>query len=295
MSDASPTLSVRLARSAPILVAALIVLDGLHFVFARSLNSFMPPVLASCLVTAVAAVQVGVYAGATGQLRPGTLRHHLRFFLAVGGLAGIATSISYVAVQYIDPGTASLLSESSILFGVLLGVFWLKDRLTTRQGVGVAVALVGVATITFQPGDYLRIGALLVLTFAALYATHAGVVKRYGGHIAFTEFFFWRLAIMAGVMAVTTTAFRAWQWPSAQAWLALLVFALLDVVISRALYYMALRQLNMSVFSIILTLSPVVAILWTWGVFGVAPTLQQLVGGLAVVMGIAVVTTAPLR
>ena len=38
MSDASPTLSVRLARSAPILVAALIVLDGLHFVFARSMN-----------------------------------------------------------------------------------------------------------------------------------------------------------------------------------------------------------------------------------------------------------------
>ena len=48
----------------------------------------------------------------------------------------------------------------------------------------------------------------------------------------------------------------------------------------------------MSMFSIVLTVSPVVAILWTWGLFGIQPTLQQLMGGLAVVLGIAIVTTA---
>ena len=150
-------------QNAPVLVAALLLLDGLHFVFARSLNAFMPPVLSSCLVTAVAAVQVGAYAAMRGQLRWDTFRRHLRFLLAVGGLAGIGTSLSYVAVQYIDPGTASLLSELSIVFGVLLGVFWLRDHLTRRQGLGMALALVGVGIITFQPGDYLRIGALLTI------------------------------------------------------------------------------------------------------------------------------------
>ncbi len=295
MSEASSTLSARVTQNAPVLVAALLLLDGLHFVFARSLNSFMPPVLASCLVTAVAAVQVGAYAATKGQLRLATFRGNLRFFLAVGGLAGVGTSLSYVAVQYIDPGTASLLSELSIVFGVLLGVFWLKDQLTRRQGVGMALALVGVGIITFQPGDYLRIGALLVIGFAILYAAHAAVVKRHGGHIAFVEFFFWRLTTMAAVMAVTATALRVWQWPSREGWLALLVFALLDVVISRSLYYMALRRLKMSMFSIILTLSPVVAIAWTWGIYGIAPTLQQLIGGLGVVIGITVVTTASTR
>jgi len=264
-----------------------------HFVFARSLNAFMPPVLASCLVTAVAAVQVGAYAAMRGQLRWDTFRRHLRFFLAVGGLAGIGTSLSYVAVQYIDPGTAALLNETSILVGILLGVFWLKERLLRQQMLGIAVSLVGVGIITFQPGDYLRVGALMILVSSTVYAMHAAVVKRHGEHIEFVEFFLWRLASMAAFLALAATAFRAWQWPSPAAWLVVLVAGTVDVVISRSLYYLALRRLKMSMFSIILTLSPVVAILWTWGIYGIAPTLQQLIGGLGVVIGITVVTMSP--
>ena len=193
-------------------------------------------------------------------------------------------------MEYIDPDTAALLNETSILVGILLGVFWLKEQLLRRQMVGIAVSLVGVGIITFQPGDYMRIGALMIHISATLYALHTGVVKRHGGHIEFVEFFLWRLASMAAFLALAATAFRAWQWPPPAAWAVVLVAGTVDVVISRALYYLALRRLKMSMFSIVLTVSPVVAILWTWGLFGIPPTLQQLLGGLAVVIGIAIVT-----
>jgi drug/metabolite transporter (DMT)-like permease len=63
-----------------------------------------------------------------------------------------------------------------------------------------------------------------------------------------------------------------------------------DVVVSRTLYYVALRRLKMSVHSIVLTLSPVAAILWSLLLFETLPTLQQLAGGVAVMMGVLIVT-----
>jgi drug/metabolite transporter (DMT)-like permease len=52
----------------------------------------------------------------------------------------------------------------------------------------------------------------------------------------------------------------------------------------------ALRRLNLSFHSIILTLSPVAAVLWTLLLFGVVPTGQQLLGGAAVIAGVFMVT-----
>jgi len=184
-----------LSENVPLLVIALLAVDGLHFVFARALRPHMHPVASVALVLAVGTAQIAAFAASRGQLRLTTLRKHLGFFFALGALVAVSTSINYVAVGFIDPGTASLLAETSILFGVALGVWWLRESLTRRQIVGAVVAIVGVIVITFQPGDYLRIGALMVLGSSMLYALHAAIVKRYASGIEFLDFFAWRLVM----------------------------------------------------------------------------------------------------
>ena len=47
-------------------------------------------------------------------------------------------------------------------------------------------------------------------------------------------------------------------------WLLIVVAGTVDIVISRTLYYVALRRLPMSLHAIILTLSPVVTLLWAY-------------------------------
>jgi drug/metabolite transporter (DMT)-like permease len=83
--------------------------------------------------------------------------------------------------------------------------------------------------------------------------------------------------------------------PGWQAGLILLLAGTVDVTISRTLYYLTLRRLNLSVHSIILTLSPTVAILWTLFLFGVRPSLQQLIGGVAIIIGVLIVSTSQAR
>ena len=82
----------------------------------------------------------------------------------------------------------------------------------------------------------------------------------------------------------------SWQQPSGIAWLLLLLVATVDVVCSRVLYYLALRRLQMSHHAILLTVSPVIAVLWSLLLFGEAPTWQGFIGGTAVLLGVALVT-----
>ncbi|MFQ5398944.1 MAG: EamA family transporter [Anaerolineae bacterium] len=79
-------------------------------------------------------------------------------------------------------------------------------------------------------------------------------------------------------------------WPDRQTWPLLLLTGTVDVVISRALYYLALRRLRLSFHAILLTLTPAITVLWSWLLFGVWPTVQGLLGGAAVIAGVGIVS-----
>ncbi len=241
-------------------------------------------------IAAVAALEVGIYGFFCGRIHFRTLLKNLWFFLSIGTLIGISTIINYETVAFIDPGTATLLARSSILISIGLGIFWLGERLSKLQGSGALLAIIGVLIISFQPGDYIRIGSLLILTSAFLYELHAAIVKRHGGDMDFVEFFFFRILSLAVVVFFVALGRNRLIWPGATAWGLIFLTATVDVVISRALFYIVLRQVKLSVLSIVLAFSPVVAIVWTLVLFHIAPTTQQLMGGAGVIAGVLMVT-----
>lgn len=279
-----------LTANMPLLFTALLIVDSLHFVFARALLPHLPPEMSSFLVLAVGAAQVGVFQTARGDVRPAVFRRRWRFFVVVGLLVAASTVINYAAVAFIDPGAASLLSKTSVLFALGLSLFWLRERLGRGEVLGALLALVGVFIVSFQPGEYLRLGSLLVLLSTFLYALHTAVVKGYGEGIDFGNFFLFRIATTAFFLFVFAAARGQLVWPSGMGWLLVFVAGTVDVVISRALYYLSLRRMPMSIHTIILTLSPVVTILWALLLFGVVPSTLSLVGGALVVLGVALVT-----
>jgi drug/metabolite transporter (DMT)-like permease len=269
----------------------LLIADSLYFVFARLLLPHFPPAAGAFYMMAAGAVLVWVFM--RGRVGLGSLRRHPWFFLSIGLLVGVNTNMGFVAVRYVDPGTASLLSRTSILFTLALGILWLRERLTRVEAAGTVLALVGVAVISFQPGgDYLRVGALIVIASTLLYALHSAVVKRYGSDIPFGEFLFYRVAAVAAVLLVLAMAQGALVWPSVVGWGWLFVAGLVNVVVSRGLYYLVLRRMDMSVLTIILTLTPVVTWLWSVALFGGRPTVAEFGGGVATLAGVLIVTAS---
>jgi drug/metabolite transporter (DMT)-like permease len=292
MQDTLTVDSSRPASSGYVLIIPLLIVDSLHFVFARLLLPHISPSVSATYVLAIATIEVGLFALIRGRLHVRVLKRHLWLFLVIGFLVGASTNINFEAVAFIDPGTAALLAQSYILFSVFLGLVWLREQLTLPQIGGALVALVGVFIITFQPGDYARIGSLLVLGAALMYALHAAVAKRYSGSIEFLDFFFFRLLCTTGFLFLFSLGRGALVWPSSTAWPLLVIVGTVDVVISRTLYYVALRRLKISIHSIVLTLSPVLAICWSILLFDTSPTHQQLLGGAAVILGVLLVTAS---
>ncbi|MEZ4736334.1 MAG: DMT family transporter [Caldilineaceae bacterium] len=277
------------AGQLPLLVLVLLF-DSMHFIFARLLLPYVSPDVSAMYVMGVATVQVGLYGWATGQLRLAALRHHWRFFLIIGILIGVSTHLGFIAVGYIDVGTAAMLNKISTVFSVAFGIFWLRERFTRIQLLGTAIAIVGSFVIAYQPDAQLQWGALLILIGSFCYSLHFAVVKRHGDTIDFLNFFFYRVLSTTLVLFLSAAGRNVLAWPSLNGWLVILLAGTLDVTISRILYYLALRRLNMSLLSVITTLSPVAAILWAVLLFGTLPTGQQLLGGLGVLVGVLVVT-----
>lgn len=287
-AQAAATSEVR-GREAALLLVLLIV-DSLHFVFARLLLPHLSPAVSATYVLAIATVEVGVYGLVRRTVDVRVARTYLWFFLTIGFLIAGSTALNYAAVAYIDAGTAAMLGKTSVLFGLGFGLFWLHERLTPAQIGGALLAVGGVFIITFQPVDTVRAGALMVVASTFMYALHMAIVKRTGGDIDFYNFFLWRLCFTTLFLFAISVSRSALELPSADVWPLLLLVGSVDVVISRSLYYLALRRLAMSVLSVVLTLSPVAAISWAYLLFDTLPTGQQILGGAAVLAGVLVVT-----
>ena len=137
-----------------LLVAGLLLVDSLYFIFARLLLPLLPPAAGAMYMMVLGTVEIAALM--RGRIDLTALRRRGWFFLAVGVLVGVNTNMGFVAVRYVDPGTASLLSRTAILFGVGLGLVWLRERLSRVEAVGAGIATAGVIVISVQPGDYLR-------------------------------------------------------------------------------------------------------------------------------------------
>jgi len=271
------------------LIAALLVIDSLHFVFARLMLPHIEPAVSAMYVMIVGMVVVGVYGLIRGQIKIEMLFRNIWFFLSVGLLVAVSTNINYEAVAFIDAGTAAILGKTSVLFGLGFGLFWLKELLSRPQIIGAVTAIAGGFVITFQPGDYLRMGSLMILASAGMYALHAAIVKRFGQNMEFVNFFFFRLLCTSAILFLLAVTRKSLMVTGSTAWGLMILVGTLDVAISRALYYLALRRLKMSIHAIILTLSPVAAILWSLFLFNTLPNLQQALGGVGVIIGVMVV------
>lgn len=272
------------------LFAALLLVESLHYVFARLLLPYLPPLASSMYVLAVGTVEVAVFAAMRRKLDWRPALRHFRFFAAIGFCIATSTMLNYVAVRYMDVGTASMLGKTGVIISLLLSVVWLRERLTRQQTLGATLAVLGAIVISFHPGDIVQFGSLLILASTTLYALHTALVKRYGQEMDFVEFFLHRLLFTTAFLFVFAALGRQLVWPDGSTWLLLLLAGTVDVVISRALYYTTLRMFRMSVHTIILTLSPVVSILLSLLLFGTFPGVQDLLGGLFVLAGVALVT-----
>jgi len=220
------------------------------------------------------------------------LASHVRPLAVVGIVNAFVpfTLLAYAALS-LTAGFASLLNASTPLWTAVVGVLWLKAGLSRGQWLGLALGVTGMVILTwgkvdFRPGGSgLAIVAGLIATLSYGFATH--FTKRYLAGVS-------PLCVVTGSQTaggLMLLPFLIAYWPatapSAKAWAAAILLAVLATAIALVLYFRLIARLGGQKASTVTFLIPVFAIGWGALILDEAVTVPMLAGGAVVLLGTA--------
>lgn len=221
-------------------------------------------------------------------------------------LVGISNSAlpfllySYAALA-ITAGLASIFNAATPLFGAAIGWLWLRDRLTAPRIAGLAIGFAGVIGLAWEKASFKPGGSgwavIACLAATVLYGWSANFTKRRLAGVA-------PLAVAAGsqiaaaiVLAVPTLLWWPATTPSASAWTAAALLALLSTGVAYVLYFRLIANVGPSNAITVTFLIPVFAVAWGGLLLGEGVTLAMVIGCVVILVGTALSTglVAPAR
>lgn len=193
---------------------------------------------------------------------------------------------------YVTAGFASIINATAPLFAALVAGVWLRDRITPAGFIGLILGFTGVVLLVgglpeLRPDALIAVGGSLFAAF--LYGVSASYVKKYLAGVnawVTTVGSFGFAALLLAPLAVA-------RWPDAapppQAWLAVLLLAIVCTAIPNIYYFRLLLRVGPGRAMSVAFLIPAFGILWGALVLGESVTAGMLVGGVVILLGTALV------
>lgn len=235
----------------------------------------------------------------------------VRWLIGYGvGFGVLQFAFLYLAMDTGMPtGLASLVLQASAPFTVLLGAVWLRERISARQAVGVAVAICGLGGIAaLRAGGGASAGLLPVLLTlcGGLGWAFGNVSSRQAHPDSPMRFMLWMsvvpplpmlaLSLVVDGPAAIGRSLTTLGTPVAAWALAGLAFTVLvATVVGSGIWTTLLSRHPSGVVAPFSMLVPVVGIGASWLVFDERPAVAELVLGAAIVAGVLVATRPPRR
>ena len=271
----------------------LAALWGASFLFMRlGAHEFGPIALAAVRVGLASLLLVPLLAS-RGQLA--SLRQHWKGMLLVGALnSAIPFALFSFAALSITAGLSSIVNATTPLWTAVVAYVWLRQGLTPLRVLGLVIGFAGVAFLawdkaSFKPGaDHSGFWAMLAcLGATACYGLAANATKRYLTGVA-------PLAVATGSQFAATLLLALpaiWLWPatppSQVAWGSALGLAVLCTALAYLLYFRLMSRVGPTNAVSVTFLIPLFAIVWGALFLQEAITMQMMIGGAIVLVGIA--------
>jgi drug/metabolite transporter (DMT)-like permease len=192
-------------------------------------------------------------------------------YLAAVGLGG--NYLFYMwGLERAGAATSQVLIQTAPLFLIVLGVAWLKERLTVRQIAGGVAALTGVFLVSW--GDAAAVpergfGVLLILLASFTWGVYGAAHRKLGDDHASGPTMMW-IFLLAALMSVPFALTEALRRPDA-VHLGAIAYLCLNTIVAYWSFAESVRHVDASVAAVILTLGPVV----TFGLLLITNRLDQ--------------------
>ena len=191
--------------------------------------------------------------------------------------------------------TALMLALQPLLTAVVVSR-WMHVRLTTLQKFGIAIGLAGVALVVAHhvDGDAITARSLLAVAWALACVTGGMLYQRqYCATVDLRSAVCIHFAATAAVMLPLGAVVEGFdiEW-NRQIALTLLYHVVLASIGAYSVLHLLLRRGEATGVTSLLYLTPLVAALSEWAIFGTPPTLTMWLGMAVACVGVAMVTTS---
>ena len=263
---------------------------GASFLFNRITAPVLGPVFTAELRTLIAGIALVVFFLITSY--PIEWRRHARHYIVVGMFSSALPFLlwAYAALS-LPAGLLSVLNATSPMWGAVCGAVILRERVSARRMVGLAIGIVGVALVTRPSGDAaLDYGALAAaLTAAFSYGLIATYIRRWASNVP-SRSMAAGSQLAAGVLLIPLMP----AWPPAGPATPLIVASMLVLglvcgAVAYLLYFRLVADLGATGALSVTYLIPVFGVLWGALFLGEAVTLPMIAGGVLVLVGIVFV------
>jgi O-acetylserine/cysteine efflux transporter len=267
---------------------------GVNNVVAKYATQFGPPLLAAGVRFGLQALLLLPF------LRLGGVAWRPLFLVAVlvGPLHFALLYSGFAAASEVGPMT--VIAQLWVPFSTLMAVVWLGEALRPQQVVGMLIAFVGVAVMTFEPRLFADLDAAgLILCASVIWAGGTVLSRRFGGLPAlplqaYMGLFTALLLVPASFLFEASSFAQVSQLPL-PFWLAALFSAITAGIIGNGLMYRMVRRHPVTRTTSILLLTPVVSVLTAALWLGDAITPRLVLGTAMTLLGLLVVTRVGAR
>lgn len=271
---------------------------GCNFLAIHAMLTHFPPLLAGALRFAVIAIPTMLLVPWPG-VKP-------RWLIGFGlGFGTLQFAFLFVGIDAGMPaGLASLVLQASAPFTVLLGAVFLRERLTQRQLVGIALAVAGMAVIAWQRAEHAALLPVVLTLLGALSWAGGNLCSRQARPENPLHFTLWMSVVPPLPMFALSLVFegpaRQWQAlstafdrPALPALAGFGYVVLLGTVAGSGIWTTLLRRNPASTVAPFSLLVPVVGMTLAFLLLGERPTPVELVAGVVVVAGVLLGSLRP--
>jgi drug/metabolite transporter (DMT)-like permease len=276
-------------------ISRLLLLSALwggSFIFIRVAAPVLGPVVLVWTRVLIAGLLLLAYASATR--RSIGFRQHWPQYLVLGLFNSALPFVLISAAElHLSASLAAMLNATSPLFGAVIAFFWLRDPLTGRKLIGLALGILGVAILAgWSPID------LNTIVLLSIFASLAGAAS-YGLASVYTKARIRNVPAL-GMATGSQLAASLWllplvpfTWPAATPSTPVLLCTLALAVGSTAFAYLLFFRLVVDVgptTALTVTfLVPIFGVFWGALFLGEPIGVSTIVGGLVVLAGTALV------
>jgi len=271
---------------------------GSYPAFAKLALQSFPPLVLVALRCGIASVFLSSLLLRRGAAELTALRWRDLGPLAFLGFAGIfvSTGGTYLAIAFTTASSAVLLQPATPVMVAIGARLYLGERLGPLQWTGVACSAAGVGLIitkgswraimhlNLRPGDFILLAAQVGWAVYTVYGKR--VLARHSPVVATTAAYILGSLMLLPLPFLTASLFAAPEFTSPVAWGVVFYQAILGSV-AHIWWYEAVHLVGPSRSAVFMNLQPVVGVLLAWAMLGERITVSGLLGGAAVLLGVA--------